>query len=29
MNRVLPNLVVEVPYSSAVHKVIVRAYVTV
>lgn len=29
MNRVLPNLVVEVPYSNAVHKVIVRAYVTV
>jgi hypothetical protein len=29
MNRVLPNLVVEVPYSNAVHKVTVRAYVTV
>lgn len=29
MNRILPNLVVEIPYSNAVHKVVVRAYVTV
>lgn len=29
MNRILPNLVIEVPYSNAVHKVTVRAYVTV
>lgn len=29
LNRVLPNLVVEVPFSNAVHKITVRAYVTV